>query len=208
VHLLRVIQEQQYRRIGSNDWQPTRFRLVCATNRDLEAEVQRGAFRADLYYRIAAWRCRTPPLRDRQGDILPLVQHFLRQLGGQEVGLDPAVRQYLLTRSYPGNVRDLRQTVARIWHRHTGPGPLTIGDVPPEDRPRGGSCWPDDAFINAIGRAVDLGVSLAHIGQAATDTAIQLVLQQEGDNNQRAALRLGVTDRTLQLRRKARNAPA
>jgi transcriptional regulator with GAF, ATPase, and Fis domain len=206
--LLRVIQEQQYRRIGSNDWQPTRFRLVCATNRDLEAEVQRGAFRADLYYRIAAWRCRTPPLRDRQGDILPLVQHFLRQLGGQEVGLDPAVRQYLLTRSYPGNVRDLRQTVARIWHRHTGPGPLTIGDVPPEDRPRGGSCWPDDAFINAIGRAVDLGVSLAHIGQAATDTAIQLVLQQEGDNNQRAALRLGVTDRTLQLRRKARNAPA
>ncbi len=207
--LLRVIQEQQYRRVGSNDWHPTRFRLVCATNRELEAEVQRGAFRADLYYRIAAWRCRTPPLRERQGDILPLVQHFLRQLGGHDVDLDPAVRQYLLTRSYPGNVRDLRQTVARIWHRHIGPGPLTIGDVPPEERPAaGGANWPDAAFINAIGRAVDLGVNLSRIGQAATDTAIQLVLQQEGDNNQRAALRLGVTDRTLQLRRKARNAPA
>ncbi len=181
---------------------------MCATNRDLEAEVRSGTFRADLYYRIAAWRCRTPPLRERQGDILPLVQHFLRQLGAQDVELDPAVRQYLLTRSYPGNVRDLRQTVARIWHRHIGPGPLTIGDVPPEERPCGVSCWPDAAFMNAIGRAVDLGVNLARIGQAATDTAIQLVLQQEGDNNQRAALRLGVTDRTLQLRRKARCAPA
>ena len=206
--LLRVIQEQQYRRIGSNDWHPARFRLVCATNRDLEAEVQRGAFRADLYYRIAAWRCRTPPLRERQGDILPLVRHFLRQLGGRDIELDPAVRQYLLTRSYPGNVRELRQTVARIWHRHIGPGPLTIGDVPPDDRPGSVACWPDDGFAAAIGRAVDMGVSLARIGQAATDTAIQLVLQQEGDNNQRAALRLGVTDRTLQLRRKARAAAA
>lgn len=206
--LLRVIQEQQYRRIGSNAWQPTQFRLVCATNRDLEAEVQRGAFRADLYYRIAAWRCRTPPLRERQADILPLVRHFLRQLGGRDVELDPAVCEYLLARAYPGNVRELRQTVGRIWHRHVGPGPLTIGDVPPDERPAAAPCWPDDAFANAIARAVDLGHSLARIGQAATDTAIHLVLQQEDDNNQRAALRLGVTDRTLQLRRKARNAAA
>jgi hypothetical protein len=98
--------------------------------------------------------------------------------------------------------------VARIWHRHIGPGPLTIGDVPPEERPGGVAYWPDDEFTNAIGRAIDLGFTLARIGQAATDTAIQLVLQQEDDNNQRAALRLGVTDRTLQLRRKARNAAA
>lgn len=204
--LLRVIQERQYKRVGSNQWFPTSFRLVCATNRDLEAEVQRGAFRADLYYRIAAWRCRTPPLRERQGDILPLVRHFLAQLGApeHERELDPAVRQYLVARSYPGNVRDLRQTVARIWHRHSGPGPITIGDVPPEERRNGLPCWPDHAFAEAIRRAVDLGMNLARIGQAATDTAIQLVLEQEGDNNQRAALRLGVTDRTLQLRRKAR----
>ncbi|WP_374583319.1 sigma 54-interacting transcriptional regulator [Pseudoduganella sp.] len=202
--LLRVIQERQYKRVGSNQWHPTSFRLVCATNRDLEAEVQRGAFRADLYYRIAAWRCRTPPLRERPGDILPLVRHFLGLLGARERELDPAVRQYLLTRSYPGNVRELRQTVARIWHRHSGPGPITIGDVPPDERRGGLPCWPDQAFAEAIRRAIDLGVGLARIGQAATDTAIQLVLEQEGDNNQRAALRLGVTDRTLQLRRKAR----
>ncbi|UGQ48444.1 sigma 54-interacting transcriptional regulator [Massilia endophytica] len=202
--LLRVIQERQYKRVGSNDWHPASFRLVCATNRDLESEVQRGAFRADLYYRIAAWCCRTPPLRERPGDILPLVRHFLKQLGGGGHELDPAVRQYLLTRSYPGNVRDLRQTVARIWHRHTGPGPITIGDVPPEERRSGAPTWPDGRFADAIRHAVDMGIGLARIGQAASDMAIQLVLEQEGDNNQRAALRLGVTDRTLQLRRKAR----
>ena len=204
--LLRVIQEQQYRRIGSNHWQPTRFRLVCATNRDLEAEVARGTFRADLYYRIAGWRCRTPPLRERPGDILPLVSHFLRQLSGHDFALDPAIRQYLLTRPYPGNVRDLRQTVARIWHRHTGPAPITIGDVPPDERRPGTPSWPDARFDDAIRHALDLGISLSRIGQTACDTAIRLALEQEGDNNQRAALRLGVTDRALQLRRKARAA--
>ncbi|TWI69347.1 sigma-54 interacting transcriptional regulator [Pseudoduganella lurida] len=203
--LLRVIQERKYKRVGSNTWQPSRFRLVCATNRDLEAEIANGTFRADLYYRIAAWRCRPPPLRERPGDILPLVEHFLRQLDpdGPSRALDAAVRDYLLTREYKGNVRDLRQTVARLWHRHTGPGPITIGDVPPDERPARVPCWPDAPFCTAIRHAVDRGVSLARIGQAATDMAIRLVLEQEDDNNQRAAQRLGVTDRALQIRRKA-----
>jgi transcriptional regulator with GAF, ATPase, and Fis domain len=203
--LLRVIQEQQYKRVGSNTWQPTRFRLVCATNRDLEAGVADGSFRADLYYRIAGWRCRPPPLRERQSDILPLAQHFIRLLAQGEAccELDPALKGFLLTRDYPGNVRDLRQTVSRIWHRHCGPGPLTIGDVPPDERPRGAAVWPDSCFASAIRHAVDLGVGLGRITQAAGDMAIQLVLEQENDNNQRAAVRLGVTDRALQLRRKA-----
>ena len=203
--LLRVIQEGKYKRVGSNQWQPSRFRLVCATNRDLEADIATGAFRADLYYRIAAWRCRPPPLRERQADILPLVDHFLRQLDPKGAGcqLDGAVRDYLLTRDYKGNVRDLRQTVARIWYRHTGPGPITIGDVPPDERLHHAPAWPDAPFRDAIRHAVDRGMSLARIGQAAADTAIRLVLEQEGDNNQRAAQRLGVTDRALQIRRKA-----
>jgi transcriptional regulator with GAF, ATPase, and Fis domain len=203
--LLRVIQEQKYKRVGSNTWQPTRFRLVCATNRDLEAAVADGSFRADLYYRIAGWRCRPPPLRERQSDILPLAEHFVRQLAqdGARCELDPAVKAYLLTRDYPGNVRDLRQTVARIWHRHCGPGPVTIGDVPPDERPCGAPAWPDSCFANAIRHAVDMGVGLGRITQAAGDMAIQMVLEQEHDNNQRAAARLGVTDRALQLRRKA-----
>jgi transcriptional regulator with GAF, ATPase, and Fis domain len=214
--LLRVLQEQQYKRVGSNSWQRSRFRLVCATNRDLEAEVDRGAFRADLYYRIAAWRCRPPPLRDRRDDILPLAAHFLQQLapGGAQPELDPAVREFLLSRAYPGNVRDLRQTVARIWHRHCGPGPITIGALPPEERPArpgagdSGSCgpqaWPDRQFEDAVRNALALGHGLVRIGQAAGDVALRIVLEQEDGNNQRAALRLGVTDRALQIRRKAR----
>lgn len=203
--LLRVIQEQKYKRVGSNTWQPTCFRLVCATNRDLEAGVADGSFRADLYYRIAGWRCRPPPLRERQSDILPLAEHFIGLLApqGPRCELDPAVKAFLLARDYPGNVRDLRQTVARIWHRHCGPGPVTIGDVPPDERPQGAAIWPDRGFADAIRHAVDLGLGLGRITQAAGDTAIQLVLEQENDNNQRAAARLGVTDRALQLRRKA-----
>jgi len=203
--LLRVIQEHKYKRVGSNIWNPSHFRLVCATNRDLEADVANGTFRADLYYRIAAWRCRPPPLRERRSDILPLVEHFLRQLDpkGQGRPLDPAVREYLLAREYRGNVRDLRQTVARIWYRHTGPGPVTIGDVPPDERLHGTPVWPDQPFCDAIRHAIDRGVTLSRLGQAAADLAIRTVLEQEGDNNQRAAQRLGVTDRALQIRRKA-----
>ena len=205
--LLRAIQEHKYKRVGSNTWQHAVFRLVCATNRDLEDEVAKGRFRADLFYRIAGWRCKTPPLRERGDDILPLVRHFLTQLAPRDwpFELDAAVREYLLTRAYPGNVRDLRQCVTRIWHRHTGPGPITIGDVPPEERQLATlqRAWPDCGFENAIRRALDLGMGLGRIGQAAGDLAIQLVLEQEGDNNQRAAARLGVTDRALQIRRKA-----
>ena len=120
---------------------------------------------------------------------------------------DPAVREYLLTRDYPGNVRDLRQTVTRIWQRHSGPGPITIGAVPPDERMpvhNEHAAWPDRSFEGAIRHALTLSINLSRITQTAADTAIRLVLDQEGDNNQRAALRLGVTDRALQMRRKAR----
>ena len=201
--LLRAIQERKYKRVGGNTWQPTQFRLVCATNRELEHEVARGAFRADLYYRIAGWRCQTPPLRERQDDILPLARYFLAELAQQPPpALDAAVREYLLLRDYPGNVRELRQTVTRIWHRHCGPGPITIGALPPEERLLA-PCWPDEHFEMAVRRALHLGLNLSHITRCATDMAIRLVLAEEHGNNQRAAARLGVTDRALQIRRKA-----
>jgi transcriptional regulator with GAF, ATPase, and Fis domain len=205
--LLRVVQERQYKRLGSNSWQRSEFRLICATHRDLEAAMTDGAFRADLYYRIAGWRCTTPPLRERKEDILPLAQFFLAQLDPHAVGLemDPAVREYLLTREYAGNARDLRQVVARLWHRHSGSGPLTVGDVPQQERPSRPPGtrprWPDPTFEGAIRHAVELGIGLREIGQLAAELATQVVLEQEGGNLQRAAARLGVTDRALQIRR-------
>ena len=206
--LLRAIQERVYKRVGSNTWRQTDFRLVCASNRDLEGEVEQSRFRRDLYHRLASVTCRLPPLRDRVEDILPLAQHFIARLrpGQAALEIDPPVRDCLLGRSYPGNVRDLRQLVARIVGRHVGPGPITVGDIPPEEWPAdeaGPTDWRDDAFEGAIRRAIARGVKLRAIGHAATETAIAVAIQEEG-SLQRAARRLGVTDRALQIRRAMR----
>ncbi len=204
--LLRVIQEHNYKRVGGNAWQHTDFRLVCATNRDLLQAVTKGEFRGDLYYRIAVWVCRTPPLCERREDILPLVHHFLRQFRPDEppLELDAPVRDYLLKRDYPGNVRDLRQLVARIAYRHVGPGPITIGDIPEKERPGEEvvlADWRSKEFESAIRYALALGAGLKEISQAATDTALRIAVDAEQGNLQRAARRLGVTDRALQMRR-------
>jgi transcriptional regulator with GAF, ATPase, and Fis domain len=204
--LLRVIQERQYKRLGSNSWQRSEFRLICATHRDLEAAVVEGSFRADLYYRIAGWRCMTPPLRERREDILPLTRFFLAQMHpeGCDMPMDPAVRDYLLQRDYPGNVRELRQVVSRLWQRHTGTGPLTVGDVPVAERPCGlrpvGLAL-QPSLEAAIRHVIEQGVGLKEISQMASNLAMQVVLEQEDGNLQRAAARLGVTDRALQIRR-------
>jgi transcriptional regulator with GAF, ATPase, and Fis domain len=202
--LLRAIQEKTYKRVGGNVWQTTNFRLVCATNRDLEELVRAGLFRLDLYHRISGWVFRTLPLREHREDILPLAAYFAGEslAGGAE--FDDAVREFLLTRDYPGNVRELRQLVHRMNVRHVGPGPITAGDIPEEDRPDGdehSAPWPNEQMDSSISHAIALGVSLREIGQAATDAAIRIAVQSEKGNLQRAAKRLGVTDRALQIRR-------
>jgi len=204
--LLRVIQERTYKRVGGNAWHRTEFRLVCATNRDLLDLVQRGVFRADLYYRIASFVCKLPPLRERPEDIVPLTEHFLCQAhpNGDSPRYDDAVRNYLLHREYPGNVRDLRQVVSRLLYRYAGDGTITIGNVPPEERPAAepeNKVWLDLYFERVIQRAVLFGVGLKEIGKAAEDIAIRIATEEEQGNLQRAARRLGVTDRALQLRR-------
>lgn len=154
--LLRVVQERTYKRVGGNTWKNTGFRLICATNRDLEEEQARGKFRRDFYYRIALWICRLPPLRDRREDILPLVRHFLGKLYPEHdpPELDDAVRDQLVTRDYPGNVRELRQVITRMAQRHVGNNPFTAGDLAEEDRPAAGASaekdWRDEAFRLAI----------------------------------------------------------
>lgn len=207
--LLRAVQEHKYKRVGSNHWQHTQFRLVCATNRNLEACVNDGHFRSDLYHRIAGWVCRVPPLRERPDDILSLAEHFLSHLNQTESPppLDYAVQQYLLARSYPGNVRELRQLVTRIWHRHKGSGAITPGDIPQIDRPVDGAIetpWLDSNVETALRHALQLGIGLKEINRVTAETAIRLALEQEQDNVHRAARLLGVTDRAVQLRRASR----
>jgi transcriptional regulator with GAF, ATPase, and Fis domain len=204
--LLRVVQEGAYKRVGGSTWRRSEFRLVCATNRDLCDLVRKGEFRADLYYRIAGFVTRLPPLRERHEDIIPLAEHFLRQArpNSAVLELDEAVRDYLLHREYPGNVRDLQQAVLRLTYRHAGQRSLSIGCIPPEERPvcdAGEDGWMDLHFEGPIKRAVRLGAGLKEIGRAAEDVAIRCVTDEEEGNLQRAARRLGVTDRALQLRR-------
>jgi transcriptional regulator with GAF, ATPase, and Fis domain len=205
--LLRVIQEGMYKRVGSNVWRKTSFRLLCATNRDLLQETSEGHFRKDLYYRIAAWHCRLPSLREHAGDIPLLTHHFLSKArpGEAAPALDEAVAELLLTRAYPGNVRELRQLVARIVSRHEGPGPITVGDVPPEERPTGdwqGAAWHDERFEQGIRHALARGVTLRELSRVVGEIAIRIAVAEEG-NLRRAAHRLGVTDRALQLRKAA-----
>jgi transcriptional regulator with GAF, ATPase, and Fis domain len=117
--------------VGSNTWQHTDFRLVCATNRDLLSDENRVHFRRDLYYRIASWTCQLPPLRERPSDIILLARHFAQQLAPDRTApdFDEAVQDYLQHRAYPGNIRDLKQLVSRMmydtsaWPAHTGRHP-------------------------------------------------------------------------------------
>ncbi|WP_430233554.1 sigma 54-interacting transcriptional regulator [Nitrosomonas communis] len=206
--LLRVIQEHTFKRVGGNAWQQTSFRLICATNRDLCAQVQRGEFRADLYYRIASYVCHLPPLRERPEDILPLANHFLKVfLPNQEPPeLDALVQEYLLRHEYPGNVRDLKQVVARMLCHYAGQGALTVGCIPPEDRPNHTdywSTWCDGGFERAIRVALTRGVNLKTISRESKNVAIRIAVNEASGNLQRAAQRLGVTDRALQMRRAA-----
>jgi len=208
--LLRAVQEHSYRRVGGNVWKHAEFRLVCATNRDLQAEVASGRFRADLYYRIAGVSCHLPPLRERMTDVPLLAERFISEISpdGQVRSFDPPVLSWLLQREYKNNVRELRMVVSRMLHRHAGSGPISVGDIPLSERPVMAAVtkdWRDAGFVGAISRALAAGTGLKEIGRAAEDVAEQIAIEQEG-SIATAALRLGVTVRALQMRRAARRA--
>ena len=204
--LLRVIQEGNYKRVGSHSWKETHFRLVCATNRDLLLEQDEHRFRSDLYYRIATWTLKLPPLSERKEDILPLAHHFLKQMyPDQDIPeLSSCIREYLMCRDYKGNIRELRHLVRQLAWRHEGKGPITVGHVPLQARPH--ETWMQDDWKNgklegAIRLALSQGIDLKEISKTAADTAVRLAIEEADGNLKRAAQRLGVTDRALQLRR-------
>jgi transcriptional regulator with GAF, ATPase, and Fis domain len=211
--LLRVVQEGTYKALGSNTWRNTQFRLVSATNRDLHEEEEAGRFRRDFYYRIASHICKVPSLGERADDIIPLAQHFLKRLRPNEEppAFDVPVREYLLSRAYPGNVRDLQQVVTRMSHRHVGGGSITVGDIPPEERPKPDSQphnWQDPQFESAISLAVSAGMGLRKIAGRVIETAVNTALRQESGNIKRPAKVLGITERALQMRRASGRRPA
>jgi DNA-binding NtrC family response regulator len=131
---LRAIQERQIRRVGGTETIEVDVRIVCATNRNLAAEVEAGRFRQDLYYRLDVVRIDVPPLRDRREDVEPLAQHFLdefrranpsRVVHAIDAGALAALRAY----TWPGNVRQLRNAVQRACALGSGPM-IQAGDLP------------------------------------------------------------------------------
>jgi PAS domain S-box-containing protein len=131
--LLRVIQEGQFERIGEDRTRTVDVRLICATNRDLEAEAKAGRFREDLYYRLSVFPIEVPPLRERVDDVSRLAEHFLR-LSADRIGA-PVPRltrehiEQLESYDWPGNVRELQNVVERavILARNNGRLEFTLG---------------------------------------------------------------------------------
>ncbi|MDW8131602.1 MAG: sigma-54 dependent transcriptional regulator [Bryobacterales bacterium] len=128
VKLLRVLQDRRIRPLGSLEWRQADFRVIAATNRDLAAEVERGSFRRDLYYRLNVVTLRLPPLRERREDIPALVAHFLGRHGGQR-RLAPDLEHALLSYPWPGNVRELENCIERLVALNSGPV-LHLADLP------------------------------------------------------------------------------
>ena len=136
--LLRVLQEQELERVGDTRTRKVDVRIIAASNRDLNNEVDEGRFRQDLFYRLSVFPVEVLPLRDRREDIAPLVAHFVRQSARRMNRLEPQISKAALDRlasyPWPGNVRELQNTVERAiisWRE----GPLTF-DLP--------SSWPHE----------------------------------------------------------------
>jgi DNA-binding NtrC family response regulator len=114
--LLRVIEERELYRLGSTEIRNVDVRIIAATNKDINEEILKGVFRADLYYRINMYNINVPPLRERKKDILPIALHFLKihaQANNKDIlSLSPELEQRLMQYSFPGNVRELENIIA------------------------------------------------------------------------------------------------
>jgi len=126
VKLLRVVQEREFRAVGSTQWRKVDLRFIAATHRDLKAEVAAGRFRQDLYYRLNVFTIHLPPLRHRKEDIPLLVEHFLN---GSEFQLSREILDVLQSYDWPGNVRELKHCVERMAAMQSE-GALQMADLP------------------------------------------------------------------------------
>jgi DNA-binding NtrC family response regulator len=153
-----------------------------------------------------------PPLAERREDVSLLVRHFLaaaeaHRATRDDLEVDPALLAVLVSRDYPGNVRELKNLVERIAGRHPGGATITVGDLPEDERPPAdgpAADWRDAGFRGALRLALSRRVGLKEIGSAAAEAAVEIAVGEAEGNLQRAAERLGVTPRALQLRRAAR----
>jgi len=187
--LLRVLQEGEFERVGGNQTLHVDVRVVAATNRDLEAEVEAGRFRGDLLYRLNVVPICLPPLRERPEDIVPLARHFL----GAGLEFEPEAEELLAQWHWPGNVRELQNLVQRVGLMCDG---KTVGPALVRQwlQPKGEQAQervvvlqPADPLGGLVGR------TLAEVEREL----IQRTLDHCGGNRKRTAKKLGIGVRTL-----------
>ncbi len=197
VKLLRVLQEGEFERVGGTETLKVDVRLIAATNRDLEQEVKAGRFREDLFWRLNVIAISVPPLRERNGDVALLAEHFLEKAlaqTGQETprSFEPDVIACLRGYGWPGNVRELENTVERAVVLARGEV-VTIADLPATIRESVGVDAPVEGVIQ-----FEVGQSLAQLEREA----IVRTLEAVGGNRETAASLLGIGVATLYRRLK------
>jgi DNA-binding NtrC family response regulator len=192
--LLRVLQERSFERVGSSQTRHVDVRVLATTNRDLQAEVQRGRFREDLYFRLAVVPLCVPPLRDRREDIPALIDHFARRsaqrLQREPCTLDATAHNLLLEYHWPGNVRELENVVTRASVLHAG-NPLTADDL----------CrWLIGPETGQPGVETDSGQGNVPVGISLEEMERRLIeatLEHFGGHRAKTAQALGIGLRTL-----------
>lgn len=198
-HLLRVLEEGEIYRLGENVPRKVKFRLICATNRDLRQEVTEGRFRMDLYYRVAVTSVRIPPLRERLGDIPVLARALMEKLAAQHGVPVPPLSALelgeLASYSWPGNVRELRNVLESMLLTGERPRALMA-----QGSPRAPVPDPSRSFERASGCAGDPRES-RRLEQAELE-AIQSAIDGSHGNMALAARSLGIAKSTLYLKLK------
>jgi len=194
--LLRALENRVVTPIGSNADREIDVRVVAATSRDLAQMVRDGEFREDLYYRLNVVNLHLPPLRQRREDIPLLVNHFLKELSEQIDGqaqrvlkLDPELKDYIQTHSWPGNVRQLRNCLESMVVLASG-DTLTMGDLPATVKD--GVAAPNHLNIPPNTKLTDL-----------EHEAVMQALEEHDGNRTHAAKALGISVRTLQRKLKS-----
>jgi two-component system response regulator HydG len=185
--LLRVLENGEVVRLGSNDSRRVDVRFLSATNRTLDDLVAEGKFRQDLYFRIKGTTILLPPLRERREDI-PVLIHFFMQQAAEKyqkelAGITPDAQQRLMAYNWPGNVRELKNVIENMVVLSTG-SQLTADDLPPEIRPREQSAGGMNNLV---------GISL----EQAEKELIRNTLKMVDGNREHAAKMLGIGERTL-----------
>ncbi|MDZ4179292.1 MAG: sigma-54 dependent transcriptional regulator [Coriobacteriia bacterium] len=191
VKLLRVLQERQFERLGGTRSIEVDVRIVAATNRDLQQLIAEGTFREDLFYRLAVVPVQLPPLRQRSSDIPLLVAHFLEKYKAGSKKISQEAMEALLTYQWPGNIRELENTIERIVILSQG-DELGLMELPLEVRVGGIACL-----------SLKTGMMLPEDGCDLEEVELDLIrqaLDRSGSSVPKAAKLLGLTTRTLEAR--------